>query len=317
MPKSPSCPRPLAESEQGTDSAALAMGRDERVPSRSREIGYFRELRAPLYRYADAGAAGGRNEGGHYAAGRCARRRSGGRAGPENNPEWKTVAIDSRSGDLVAPQIHRLPLGRRASGTGTARGASRNRKSSCSSACWACMTTLPRWASRTSAAPTARAPTAWRWTDPAAQAAGETPAAGGRQGSAGDQRVRPAACQLRPRRAGRRQLRRRYDEVRPGSPARCEQITGVSRHNIIRIAREFAENAEDPRPFDDHRRRRRQPLAPWVDMTYRGLINMLIFCGCVGQTAAAGRTTSAGKSCGRKPAGCRWRSASTGAPAAP
>ncbi len=27
-----------------------------------------------------------------------------------------------------------------------------------------------------------------------------------------------------------------------------------------------------------------------LDMNYRGLINMLIFCGCVGQSGAAGRT---------------------------
>lgn len=27
-----------------------------------------------------------------------------------------------------------------------------------------------------------------------------------------------------------------------------------------------------------------------LDMNYRGLINMLIFCGCVGQSGGAGRT---------------------------
>lgn len=32
-----------------------------------------------------------------------------------------------------------------------------------------------------------------------------------------------------------------------------------------------------------------------MDMNYRGMINMLIFCGCVGQAAAAGRTMSVRK----------------------
>lgn len=61
-------------------------------------------------------------------------------------------------------------------------------------------------------------------------------------------------------------------------------VTGVSKENIVRIAREFAQNAEKTRGRSmiivgagvNH----------WyhMDMTYRGLINMLIFCGCVGQS---------------------------------
>ncbi len=75
-----------------------------------------------------------------------------------------------------------------------------------------------------------------------------------------------------------------YDEVKAYSPAWAEQITGVSRHNIIRIAREFAENAEKT-----HGRSMiivGAGVNHWyhMDMTYRGLINMLIFCGCVGQS---------------------------------
>ncbi len=42
-----------------------------------------------------------------------------------------------------------------------------------------------------------------------------------------------------------------------------------------------------------------------MDMNYRGMIGMLVFCGCVGQTGGGcGRIMSAGRSCGRKPAGC-------------
>ena len=75
-----------------------------------------------------------------------------------------------------------------------------------------------------------------------------------------------------------------YDDVKAYSPAWAELVTGVSKENIVRIAREFAQNAEKTRGRSmiivgagvNH----------WyhMDMTYRGLINMLIFCGCVGQS---------------------------------
>ncbi|WLS79850.1 nitrate reductase subunit alpha [Erwinia pyri] len=75
-----------------------------------------------------------------------------------------------------------------------------------------------------------------------------------------------------------------YDEVKAYSPAWAEQITGVSRQNIIRIAREFAQNAETT-----HGRSMiivGAGMNHWyhMDMNYRGLINMLVFCGCVGQS---------------------------------
>lgn len=75
-----------------------------------------------------------------------------------------------------------------------------------------------------------------------------------------------------------------YDDVKAYSPAWAELVTGVSKENIVRIAREFAQNAEKTRGRSmiivgagvNH----------WyhMDMAYRGLINMLIFCGCVGQS---------------------------------
>ncbi len=71
-----------------------------------------------------------------------------------------------------------------------------------------------------------------------------------------------------------------YDDVKAYTPAWAEQITGVSRSQII-IAREFADNADKTHGrsmiiiMHNH----------WyhLDMNYRGLINMLIFCGCVGR----------------------------------
>jgi len=75
-----------------------------------------------------------------------------------------------------------------------------------------------------------------------------------------------------------------YDENEPYTPAWAEKITGVPRDQIITVAREFALNAEKTRGRSmviigaamNH----------WyhMDMNYRGVINMLVMCGCVGQS---------------------------------
>ncbi len=75
-----------------------------------------------------------------------------------------------------------------------------------------------------------------------------------------------------------------YDDNVPYTPAWAEAITGVPRDQIITVAREFARNAEKTRGRSmvilgaglNH----------WyhMDMTYRGIINMLVMCGCVGQS---------------------------------
>jgi nitrate reductase alpha subunit len=75
-----------------------------------------------------------------------------------------------------------------------------------------------------------------------------------------------------------------YDQNVPGTPAWQEKITGVPRAEVIQIAREFARTA-------DKTRGRSMIIVGaamnhWFhcDMNYRGLINMLAMCGCVGQT---------------------------------
>ncbi|WOK17203.1 MULTISPECIES: nitrate reductase subunit alpha [Rhodopseudomonas] len=75
-----------------------------------------------------------------------------------------------------------------------------------------------------------------------------------------------------------------YDDMEPYTPAWAEQITGVARAQIITVAREFAKNAEKTKGRSmvivgaglNH----------WyhMDMNYRGIINMLVMCGCVGQS---------------------------------
>jgi nitrate reductase alpha subunit len=77
---------------------------------------------------------------------------------------------------------------------------------------------------------------------------------------------------------------RSYDDDVPYTPAWAERITGVARDKIIRVAREFATTAEKTKGRSmiiigaamNH----------WyhADMNYRGVINMLVMCGCVGQS---------------------------------
>ncbi len=75
-----------------------------------------------------------------------------------------------------------------------------------------------------------------------------------------------------------------FDDDVPGTPAWQERITGVPRAEVIEIAREFARTA-------DKTRGRSMIIVGaamnhWYhnDMNYRGLINMLVMCGCIGQT---------------------------------
>ncbi|ALM53997.1 nitrate reductase subunit alpha [Halomonas huangheensis] len=74
------------------------------------------------------------------------------------------------------------------------------------------------------------------------------------------------------------------EQVRPYTPAWQEKITGVSAVQCTRIAREFATNA-------DKTQGRSMIIVGagmnhWyhMDMNYRGLINMLVLCGCIGQS---------------------------------
>jgi nitrate reductase alpha subunit len=75
-----------------------------------------------------------------------------------------------------------------------------------------------------------------------------------------------------------------YDADAPFTPAWAEKVCGVPRQAIIQVAREFAGNAEKTQGKSmvilgagvNH----------WyhMDMTYRGIINLLVMCGCVGQS---------------------------------
>ncbi|MBE1237381.1 nitrate reductase subunit alpha [Phaeovibrio sulfidiphilus] len=74
------------------------------------------------------------------------------------------------------------------------------------------------------------------------------------------------------------------DGDEPYTPAWQEKITGVPRETVIRVAREFADNA-------DRTRGRSMVILGaginhWyhMDMAYRGIINLLMMCGCIGKS---------------------------------
>ncbi len=75
-----------------------------------------------------------------------------------------------------------------------------------------------------------------------------------------------------------------YDEGLPYTPAWAEKVTGVPKDHIITVAREFATNAE--KTNGRSMVILGAGLNHWyhMDMSYRGIINLLVMCGCVGQS---------------------------------
>ena len=75
-----------------------------------------------------------------------------------------------------------------------------------------------------------------------------------------------------------------YDQNVPYTPAWQEAITGVKATDVITVARQFADNADKT-----HGKSMviiGAGMNHWYhcDMNYRGIINMLVMCGCVGQS---------------------------------
>ena len=75
-----------------------------------------------------------------------------------------------------------------------------------------------------------------------------------------------------------------YDADVPYTPAWAERHTGVKRADIITVAREFADNADKTQ--GKSMVILGAALNHWYhnDMIYRGIINMLILCGCIGKS---------------------------------
>ncbi|WP_147199543.1 nitrate reductase subunit alpha [Pantoea sp. CCBC3-3-1] len=275
--------------KQGTDSAmALAMGHVMLKEFHlDREVSYFRDY---VRRYTDMPMLVllEPREGGYYAAGRQLRASDlVENLGQQNNPEWKTVALDQTSGELVAPQGS---IGYRWGEKGKWNLQQREGKSQQEVTLQLSLlgshdevvdVGFPYFGGTISEhfnsvaldeillhkLPVKRLQLADGSEALVTSVYDLTLANYGL-----DRGLDDANCA------------QSYDEIKAYSPAWAEQITGVSRQNIIRIAREFAENAEKTRGRSmiivgagmNH----------WyhMDMNYRGLMNMLIFCGCVGQS---------------------------------
>jgi nitrate reductase alpha subunit len=75
-----------------------------------------------------------------------------------------------------------------------------------------------------------------------------------------------------------------YDDNIPYTPAWAEAVCGVPRDHIITVARQFAENADKTR--GKSMVILGAGLNHWyhMDMIYRGIINLLMLCGCIGQS---------------------------------
>ncbi|MCU5774812.1 nitrate reductase subunit alpha [Erwiniaceae bacterium BAC15a-03b] len=275
--------------KQGTDSAlALAMGHVMLKEFHlDREVSYFRDY---VRRYTDMPMLVllEPREEGYYAAGRLLRASDlvdG--LGQQNNPEWKTVAIDQISGQLVAPQGSigyrwgekgkwnleqregraqqevELQLSLLGSHDEVANvgfpyfGGSEREHFNSVALDEVLLHRLPVKRLTLADGSEALVTSVWDLT----------------LANYGlDRGLEDASCASS------------YEDVKAYSPAWAEKITGVPRQNIIRIAREFAENAEKT-----HGRSMiivGAGMNHWyhMDMNYRGLINMLIFCGCVGQS---------------------------------
>ncbi|HTH75613.1 MAG TPA: nitrate reductase subunit alpha [Trinickia sp.] len=75
-----------------------------------------------------------------------------------------------------------------------------------------------------------------------------------------------------------------YDDDAAYTPAWAESITGVSRSQVVALARQFAENADKT-----HGKSMviiGAAMNHWyhADMNYRGVINLLMMCGCIGRS---------------------------------
>ena len=273
--------------KQGTDAAlALAMGhvilKEYHV---DRQVHYFDDY---LRRYSDMPFLVRLVEqNGHLVAERMLRASDlPGALGEANNPEWKTVALDEASGDLVAPLGsigHRW--GEQAKWNleekdGLGRDI-RLKLSLAGEGAKVAAVDFPYFGGRATEhfVATQHGEILTR-NVPVRTVAG---ADGSEMKVATVYDLMMANYGL-DRGFGGAHVATSYDDDVPFTPAWAERITGVKREAIVTVAREFATNAEKTNGRSmviigaamNH----------WyhMDMNYRSIMNMLIMCGCIGQS---------------------------------
>jgi nitrate reductase alpha subunit len=208
--------------------------------------------------------------------------------GEENNPEWKTIALDEASGELISPNGS---IGYRWGQQGKWNIEQRNGKTAdevtlrlslADGEGGAVSVAFPHFAADQSNE-------YWNYCEHDEVLYRNVPAR--ELSAAGGATLRVAtvydlmmANYGIDRGLGGENVASDYDQDIPCTPAWQEKITSVSRERVIQVAREFADNA-------DRTRGRSMIIVGaamnhWyhMDMNYRGLINMLMMCGCVGQT---------------------------------
>jgi len=277
--------------KQGTDAAlAMAMGhvimKEFHV---QREVPYFADY---ARRYTDMPLLAKLvRRGDHYVADRFLRASDlAGNAGQANNPEWKTLAFDERSGDLVVPngavgfrwnQKEGEDLGKWNLEEKDASGKDVRLR-------------LSALASRQDVAPVAFpyfggiAHEFFQHNDQGAEVLLRNVPVRALRLTEGDALVTTVFDLLAANYGVDRGLGdhcpKSYEDDKPYTPKWQESITGVPAEHVITVARQFAENAEKTQGKSmviigaamNH----------WYhsDMNYRAIINMLMMCGCIGQS---------------------------------
>ncbi|NLH81973.1 MAG: nitrate reductase subunit alpha, partial [Phyllobacteriaceae bacterium] len=273
--------------KQGTDAAlALAMGHvifkefhlDRRVP-------YFDDY---CRRYTDMPLLVRLDEqGGRFVPGRMLRASDlTGSLGETNNPEWKTVGFDETTGDLVAPLG---AVGFRWGESGKWNLEPRDGKGEEVSLRLSLLDArddvvavdFPYFGNRphehfrptshdsviSHPVPVRRLTLADGSTVPVATVFDLFAANYGLDRGLGDENAASS-----------------YADDKPYSPAWAERVCGVPAGDIVTVAREFADNAE--KTNGRSMVILGAGLNHWyhMDMHYRAIINLLVMCGCIGQS---------------------------------
>ena len=273
--------------KQGTDAAlALAMGHVIlREFHLDRQVDYFEDY---ARRYTDMPMLVRLEErDGRLVPGRFVRAADfGDGLGEANNPDWKTVAIDGRSGDVVVPNGS---IGFRWGEKGSWNLEEKARASETE-----LLTTLILDEHHDEVAAVdfpyfgGQAHRTWAKCDHPEVLTRNVPARRLtlKDGEALVATVFDLFCANYglDRGLGGEWVAASYDDDMPCTPAWAEKITGVRREAIVTVAREFALNAE--KTHGKSMVILGAGLNHWyhMDMNYRGIINMLVMCGCVGQS---------------------------------
>ncbi|HNX71978.1 nitrate reductase subunit alpha, partial [Rivihabitans pingtungensis] len=200
-----------------------------------------------------------------------------GNLGEDNNPEWKTLAFDELSGDLVAPngsvgfrwgQSGKWNLEARESGGREVRA----RLSLLEQRDAVAAVAFPYFGAEHDEVMVRNVP------------ARKVQLANGEEVLVATVFDLMAANYGIDRGLGGGNVASSYLDDVPYTPAWQQKHTGVKPEMVIQVAREFAQNADQT-----HGRSMvivGAALNHWyhMDMTYRGIINMLMLCGCIGQS---------------------------------